>query len=1066
VSAPATCASGGTLTFSVTNEIPAVPVQYSIYLLPDIANAVTQTTNTTVSGLAAANYYITATQTAGGSTTTAIAQSTIPDNSQLAFTVTNTTPLCGGSGSITVNVTSGVAATYQIEGSALPPQTSPNFTGITPDYHGVIVTDICGNQATEYLTIAPGGRFLVSSLARSSNFYPACNEFPTKLLLHADPARGSSPIPYPLTVLYTIHPDGGGSDIIIEQEIVSGDPWLLEVLQVLPNAVPGEILDVDVLVIHPCGTAEHTQFGSPPGQAPIFIPEIQATGNNMPAECAQRYLSVTVANLVLPYTFEFNEYPEGFDPETFNSEYPGPYTAPTIDFGSYNMPAPKGFYKATITDSCNNSRNVIYTVRAAIDAEYSSYNYDCVNNLGGINALLVPTEGDFEVNLTTAIITGAPEDYEPSLPHDVSEFISSAHELALSGLPAGTYALKFADECDNTVTKSILVRQFVPSIMLGDTRPDCDPGLGTVTISTHNEPLTGVRITRAPADFPYPIPYDVSFNITDGVFYMDGIPAGSYAFLGVDACYNPDKPRYYSVIVSGYEVTANNLEIIPGCNTYDIVFNYQSNAADEKFWLQKQLPNGSWGHPVTDEPYNEGTAPTQQNAIQLDNSQTLTTGNWSGTFRILKYHQAYSPVTTLKDCIEELHTFDLHQGLQLLETNVLSCPDSPIDLELVTNGAAPTIYTITHRNGIPYLIQNGENNIFRGLDVATYTVNITDSCGRDLTVDITTEDATPLIVVNDPGTLFTCDTANDGQDTFTLSMQDAGILGSQLPSEYTVTYHATQADADTGAAVLPNLYITQPTTIYARVTRNDTPGCFKTIAFTLQLYAVPELNMTTPVAFCAGQSVTITAPAGFVTYRWSNGVGTAENTIRTEGDYIITVTNANGCSTSQTITVITSPVPEIENIEIIDFTTNNTITVNIKQTETPIFPEYSLDGITFQESNIFENLESGNYTVYVRDQFRCGFDSKAVYLLMYPKYFSPNGDGTNETWHIKFSYAAEPDMMVYIYDRFGRLITGFNGRSEGWDGTFNGAPLPGSDYWFVVKRQNGKEYRGHFSLIR
>ncbi|HYD92771.1 MAG TPA: T9SS type B sorting domain-containing protein [Flavobacterium sp.] len=53
-----------------------------------------------------------------------------------------------------------------------------------------------------------------------------------------------------------------------------------------------------------------------------------------------------------------------------------------------------------------------------------------------------------------------------------------------------------------------------------------------------------------------------------------------------------------------------------------------------------------------------------------------------------------------------------------------------------------------------------------------------------------------------------------------------------------------------------------------------------------------------------------------------------------------------------------------------------------------------------------------------------------------------------------------------MFDRYGKLITGFGPNSPGWDGTLNGKKLPSTDYWFVVKRQNGKEYKGHFSMIR
>nr|WP_223845506.1 T9SS type B sorting domain-containing protein [Flavobacterium selenitireducens] len=83
---------------------------------------------------------------------------------------------------------------------------------------------------------------------------------------------------------------------------------------------------------------------------------------------------------------------------------------------------------------------------------------------------------------------------------------------------------------------------------------------------------------------------------------------------------------------------------------------------------------------------------------------------------------------------------------------------------------------------------------------------------------------------------------------------------------------------------------------------------------------------------------------------------------------------------------------------------------------------------------------------------------------MYPRFFTPNADGYNDYWKVKFD-EYEPGIQTYIFDRYGKLITGFpvGGR---WDGTLNGKLLPSTDYWFLVVRQDGKEMRGHFAMKR
>ena len=55
---------------------------------------------------------------------------------------------------------------------------------------------------------------------------------------------------------------------------------------------------------------------------------------------------------------------------------------------------------------------------------------------------------------------------------------------------------------------------------------------------------------------------------------------------------------------------------------------------------------------------------------------------------------------------------------------------------------------------------------------------------------------------------------------------------------------------------------------------------------------------------------------------------------------------------------------------------------------------------------------------------------------------------------------------IYIFDRYGKLLTTLNSAASAWDGTFNGKALPASDYWFLAEFIDGFQYRSHFSLIR
>jgi len=56
---------------------------------------------------------------------------------------------------------------------------------------------------------------------------------------------------------------------------------------------------------------------------------------------------------------------------------------------------------------------------------------------------------------------------------------------------------------------------------------------------------------------------------------------------------------------------------------------------------------------------------------------------------------------------------------------------------------------------------------------------------------------------------------------------------------------------------------------------------------------------------------------------------------------------------------------------------------------------------------------------------------------------------------------------VYIYDRFGKLLYTYEDDFDGWDGTYQGNPLPNTDYWFLNKiKPINKQLTGHFTLKR
>ena len=254
--------------------------------------------------------------------------------------------------------------------------------------------------------------------------------------------------------------------------------------------------------------------------------------------------------------------------------------------------------------------------------------------------------------------------------------------------------------------------------------------------------------------------------------------------------------------------------------------------------------------------------------------------------------------------------------------------------------------------------------------------------------------------------------------------------------------------------------------IYVRVLLSNI--CFQIATLTLELVSKPIIPINDIEPLCEGKEIIINAGNNYDSYTWSTGETSQSITITQGGNYSVTVTENHGttiCSSTKNFTVVTSNIANIQEVINTDWTDqNNTITVLLNSSSQGNY-EYSINGSDFQDSNTFTNLEIGEYTVYVRDKNGCGMVSEAVYLLTYPKFFTPNGDGFNDYWKIKFS-EKEANLMVKVFDRYGKFLKQFGTNSIGWDGKDLGKDLPSSDYWFVVTRENGKEYKGHFSLKR
>jgi gliding motility-associated-like protein len=185
----------------------------------------------------------------------------------------------------------------------------------------------------------------------------------------------------------------------------------------------------------------------------------------------------------------------------------------------------------------------------------------------------------------------------------------------------------------------------------------------------------------------------------------------------------------------------------------------------------------------------------------------------------------------------------------------------------------------------------------------------------------------------------------------------------------------------------------------------------------------------------------------------------------TPGDHFIRVKHNNGC-------VKDSPVFNIKKVDPLILSLkegglNEIIAVanggggNYK---------YTFDGEFNDTNSSYIYYKTQDYLVTVQDANGCKttVTQKFNYIdICTPNYFTPNGDGLNDTWAPGCTINYK-NLTFSVLDRYGRELGNYH-LGESWDGKYQGVELPSGDYWYVLKLNNSKddrEFVGHFTLYR
>lgn len=276
--------------------------------------------------------------------------------------------------------------------------------------------------------------------------------------------------------------------------------------------------------------------------------------------------------------------------------------------------------------------------------------------------------------------------------------------------------------------------------------------------------------------------------------------------------------------------------------------------------------------------------------------------------------------------------------------------------------------------------------------------------------------------------------------------------------------------------------------IQLRVTSKD--GCVDSLTQTLsKIYPQPQASFTmNSTEICVGDAVNFTDASNGITsavtqWNWDLAQGnlaTTQNASRQfkdSGTFTIQlyIYNAQGCVSDTSIQSLTvDPYPHLSlthNLVVLQYGS-----IQLKPDYYAIMPNFKWTPALYLSSDTATNpisspLTDIGYKLELTGKGGCMVsDTTFITILLQPEIpnvFSPNGDGINDTWKIKY-LESYPGAIIEVYNRNGQLIyhtQGYNG--IGWDGKYNGQDLPIGTYYYIVDPKNGRpKMSGSVSIIR
>ncbi|MEL1245946.1 choice-of-anchor J domain-containing protein [Flavobacterium sp. DGU11] len=805
-------------------------------------------------GLAAGNYSVTITDANG---CTAVKNVTITQPAAaLTANATSTNIACNGAtnGSISLTVSGGTAPYTYGWNNG---STIKDQTGLAAGNYSVTITDANGCTAVKNVTITQPAAALTAN-ATSTNI--ACNGA-TNGSISLTVSGGTAPYTYGWN---------NGSTIKDQTGLAAGN------------------YSVTITDANGCTAVKNVTITQPAAALTA-----SATSTNIACNGGSNgSISLTVSGGTAPYTYGWNN-------------------GSTIK-DQTGLAA--GNYSVTITDAngCTAVKNVTITQpAAALTANATSTNIACN---GGSNG---------SISLT---VSGGTTPYTYG-------WNNGSTIKDQTGLAAGNYSVTITDANGCTAVKNVTITQPAAALTASAT---------STNIACNGGSNGSISLTVSGGTAPYTYGWNNGSTIKD----QTGLAAGNYSVTITDAngC---TAVKNVTITQPAAALTANatstniacnggsngsiSLTVSGGTTPYTYGWNNGSTIKD-----QTGLAAGNYSVTITDA--NGCTAVKNVTITQPAAALNATAGaqtnvscnggsNGSATVAVTggtpSYTYSWAPsggtaatatglaagtytvtVTDANGCTDT-QSFTITQPTALnatagAQTNVSCNGGSNGSATVAVTGGTTPSYTYS------WAPSGGTAATATGLAAGTYTVTVTDANGCTDTQSFTITQPTVLNATAGAQTNVSCNGGSNGSATVTVTGGTPSYTYSWAPSGGTAatatglaagTYTVTVTDAN-GCTDTQSFTITQPTVLNASATQNFPATCSESLD--------------------GGATVTAAGGTTTYTYLWDNGATTAVVTNLSVGSHTVTVTDANGCTATASVTIgfddTQDPVPSVANL--------------------------------------------------------------------------------------------------------------------------------------------------------